>query len=1243
MKQIKLYLTSFLSVLVLFSACGGGNSDSPTNPIETPVPTNTQNWQEVYENTFAKNVSVDPTTIDFGQPNQGQLVRKNFVLTNNSGEAQTFRLLMQGAPFGFRFFYQDTTDSVPTYRTVIEGITLANGAQKEFEVHFDAQRFGSPTTVPYVLIQAVNLAGHIRLPVWGEVKGNGTLTLISADRLCSGEGLASLEQLDFRRVAAGSEKKLKFKICANQSLRIDSAQIVAGNTASNSSVLTEEAGVVFGPFSWSPLGRLNPLFLNYFNPTVSSSFVEPALVANPGQSEDHATVFSMRESSANGGIAGLSIDSGGYLMVEVTYRPDLTDIQSGSGQLYEGYEHKAQIVLSTSEGQKVIALNGVTGGKEPILAAEYSLFGGEETKPINIDNPNAAINFDAVEYYEEWIGEGQKRVNLVLKNVGHGSKKLKVWLDEIDSGYYTIAPDSSLSWPIEIEAGGSKTIGLIYNPQNESGYSLTGISPDTGQIYIRHNGGNGPYRRLTLYGRKKAGDVIAIKNGSVNLSKTYSREEGRVRRYCLSRNPDGTYDPITFTVENHSQIPGNKLTVRMNESIAGSYLAPYVDFSVDNKIDVEPGQSGEFQITANFTDAGRTVIQGAARQDLVLEGNLRIDSEFSKERTYRASLDQDYSVDFAIRFASEGETCSSGAGSPLDGQITLVIDRIGMVFPSGSLPEPARNQPAAKIHIPLLVSSEDNFVLLLGAPMDIGGPYYKQLFAPAHQLTGVNLSCRPGPTTPYQVDYKPGSWTGPYQCPYDDELGDIIVPGDGDLACLPSNGFEPYSADPTKQVLYHEFIKFGNEDSCSSKFRGRIAMVGFNEGQTPQNTFVDMETDVGASGSRAQYEAYLGKYRYDSYIIFDEETQCGSRTYNAGTVIRATDDGGEGYRAIKECWEAWATDPQMRRDRGFVEECVQFSFDVQPGCIPPDAPFADDPQYEEYKCLNDRGEPDGTVTMDDPDSWKGFGFYEPYASPANPTEVDGSMWDLTVRNVEIPLFIPLSNGFFDNNAGSLYAVLRLSLSTKALGGDIGNPNWSELISPFHRGDFTTSDVFIPLSSSLARNYWLTDGLMSEFVVGSDDVDDCDPEFPMRPCKGGHVVTSDGAHLVLAGEPARWNDGNRIIVAGATSFAGRGELAPFFARAVGGKGALLYFAAKGCLKEGHDLDESVGCYEPYEDSTYLSQYTGNGILPPGSSAPEINYLIYDQDRDRLTNFYDAPDNFFVNENYYAVPGGCLFGM
>ena len=231
-------------------------------------------------------------------------------------------------------------------------------------------------------------------------------------------------------------------------------------------------------------------------------------------------------------------------------------------------------------------------------------------------------------------------------------------------------------------------------------------------------------------------------------------------------------------------------------------------------------------------------------------------------------------------------------------------------------------------------------------------------------------------------------------------------------------------------------------------------------------------------------------------------------------------------------------------------------------------------------------------------------------------------------------------------------------TTKPIGNDYNgtaDPDWQDLIAPENRIYATKDMVYKDINSTFARENFIEDGINGYLNVteDGDDTKDCFDSsgnpLPMTTCKGSYLISSDKKYIMTAGEPLRLEYKNRGILTGLTVFTANGQMAPTFA--TGGKP--ITFIIPFCFINEEDPDESIGCYEEdwvlpdevmeaYYDLGYIdSPYKDDDL---GDPRAKINFRpIYPRDYDQFTNYWSAPDNFYLEENYYSTGTTCGYGM
>ncbi len=381
-------------------------------------------------------------------------------------------------------------------------------------------------------------------------------------------------------------------------------------------------------------------------------------------------------------------------------------------------------------------------------------------------------------------------------------------------------------------------------------------------------------------------------------------------------------------------------------------------------------------------------------------------------------------------------------------------------------------------------------------------------------------------------------------------------------------------------------------------------------------------------------------------------------SHPAGTLLTDPD-------AIKACVAAFVADKSIVRANGMVNECSYFQFEIQEGCAPGD----ENSSIEEVRnrCSG--------INWNDAKTWKGYGEYE-----ADPS--DDELYNLTLRNVRISAF-SLSHSYvqlFGHAGRLLYDDIYVTLTTKAVGrpdGSAFNTRWDSLIAERTKKDYTQSEVLRPITEE-AKHYWINSGVNGQFTVfdrdqcanpnaaGSECFDVAECQLPTDShCRGNFEYLDN--KLIHAGEPIHLGQNNRTIVVGLGAFNGPGQLAPQFARSAGSKGKPLYFTFHGCFKEAtvvdgvvNPLEASSGCYEgKIDDEIWVK---GNNKLVREAYVTEkmlkaadldgdsenptkafINFDIFEEDRNRLTNYYKKPAQFKFNpDTFKSHVNKCGFG-
>lgn len=1247
-KKLKIFFILPLLMVLFLVHCGGGGDDSIDDAAIDPIvaPSTEDDLASQAVNTFPDDtITVDPIYIDFGTTDQYEELTETFTVVNSTSDDVTLTLNFYGTSGGFRIVENDGT-----YSAYKSDFVLAAGESNEFTLQYDARLMG--TRSGYVEISAMELTGYIHFPFQGKVTGPADFNVISSSYLCENEEAPLLTDMDFMRVSSGRTETRSFKICntGGEKIRINSIKFEEDSSD------TVSASVNTDPFDGHNFDVTEELLYDFFsedcsdeycNPSESEAFEAPVSVSYTsytGASPDETAAFSVTENSTGGSPDGIAVQEGSYARIDVEFSPTL-DADAGDGAIYDPpFPYAAKMIIDTSLGEVEVNLAGSSGGDEPVLKATYAVDENDaclqdECSPcaneLDLESENAAIHFGTVGIFEDWVTENSNDIYVRFENAG--SDTLNVWFgvdtdnNPIEAGYFLFGEDTQ-SLPLELGTSRCETVKLKYYPTPENGEA--GDTYDFGQLVINHTGGNGPSNGVILIGEEDSSDAVEVLDGSFKLKDTYT--DGKTKRFCIGQNDDGTWDDITLTVRNNSVLTDPESNILTSNwtitSLDGGTAADYSDT-------VEPGPGEESTFTISLTPD----TDGDGNYVTEITGHLDIENSYALDGYFDGKdLEHDYDIDFKVTVSETGD-CSGGNGNSLDGSATLVVDRITMIL---SDLETARNPPSFKLHIPVELDKENRSIKIGAVPFDPinTDPNSIKVFKPYnHQMANVTGGCFPLPTNPYKQEREAGSWGDTdTQCEYRENGFDI----EGSEACIAPNKPESFvDGDDTYYVFYHEFVKF-EPGSCSPEIEGKIATFHMKEGQTIGGIFQEMEDEVGIEPSpgeyREKYEAFLRTYQFDSFIKFnvdydkvadDGVTTC---SHQAGETLHGTTDPEE----IRDCWIVFAGDDDMRRVGGMIEECTYFFFDVDEGCVPGEDGCSSDPN--------------------DPDTWIGYGEYEPYVDP-NTGEEEETKWDFTIRNVHLQgYFIVNSLGsFFENGAKLLYADLYATITTKAIGVD--SNNWNDLIAVQNRDDFDEDDIYISFDD--AELNWMGDSSVNaSFTGGGDDDIDCFDENgsprTLTSCRGNFLITSDGTKIMPAGEPTDFDkDRNRFLSVGLGSFHGKAGLTPSFAQERSdGTGKPLVFTLHGCMYEGHDVSEDSGCYEEHIDdvdqdgnviSNLLQDYLNHGHITQDdydaaqSGDPEvqktskawINYKIFNVDRNRFSDYYDVPNEFKFDEDFY----------
>lgn len=1262
-----------IGLSVFLFHCGGEDSSSSADNIDdvnfdiSPDPSS--DLASLAVNTFVTNgiaVHVDPKFLEYPDTTFKKSVKETFIISNDSKSDYKFNFEFSGITSGFSFINTDKK-----FSTIIP-LNLKSGDSQKITLNFDAGIMGTRTG--FVKITAEDTKGIIKIPVRAKVKGPANFRMVTLDYLCSNKKAPTTSDLDFGRTASKTSKVLSIKFCntGGAPLKINSIRIdpYSGNLESMA-VNTD----FFKDFLWDVDSSFNKAYFDYYNPAEDSSFTDPSIVTFKGILPDPRSAYNVTAKSGSDSVSpnNLVIDAGSYVVLDLEYTPNI-NAEAGEDQLFAPIAQYADLNLSTSLGIYTVDLLGATGGLEPQLKV-VTLTSDESTtellddpckqaKLVEIESLGAALDFGVANIFTGWIPEDFTEKKLVLCNTGSGSKPLKVWTNPINDGYFTFAKqDPETTYPLVIAPNSSKTLKMRYAPTPDN--NNPSVLWDFGQLVLMHNGGNGPENPIILLGQQKSAPILDVTQNDIPIKtidhqNPYGESSGdRKKLQCAKIGADTIK---SFGIINRSKKYKLKSNVEIsdikavniddkgNSSLIDVNAKVNINGSLSSVIETNPDSNSLFELTINVADD--------VKDGTEINGLMMITHEFEGNGG-KATLPK-YEVYFKFTASKSGE-CPGGSGDPLDGPVVMIIDRITMnLF---GLTEPARNPPAFKFHMPLDLDLEDGWARIQGLsydPLKVPSPV-KQIRSYAHQLSNVT-SCFPLPTNPYKLEFEPGSWDGPKKnCGVvKSSVGDEFVIADSSAVCAANNGAQIYEDPVTGKkstVFYHEFMKLG--DSCAPEIEGKISTFVLEEGETIPQVFKRMEKEKGLKGTEDDYAEITKPYSFDSYIKFNINYNVGNCNHTAAEEpIRDPDE-------IKKCWEAFKTDKSnFQRKTGMIEECTYFQFEIDKGC----APGEEDDLTANPQCEG--------VDFDDPTTWIGYGEYE------KDIDEPDTQYHLTLRNVHIRAFtlVHSLNSFFDGPARVLFSDLFVTLTTKGVGRSYPEtPNhfddkWDDLIAENTKKDFDFEDTVRNIDE-VAKTYWIEDFVNNQFVVGNGgefDDEDCfefDDDYNIIPgsfsgtphCRGNYQIVN--SKLVHSGEPISFDQKNRLLLVGLSGFHGKGNLAPSFAAedSATGKGQSLYFTFHGCLKQPDEiidgvpqLAETAGCYEPMLDKALgmdiLSEYQNIGILSGKdlesdneSSKAKINFKIFDEDRNRLTNYYDANPFEFNAASRAKSKSPCGFGM
>lgn len=1268
-KIILLPLILALSLSVTHCGGGGGSgggsriNDVPESANPSIGPSPQEDLESLASNTFVSNgiqITVSPEYIDFGTTQHKKALIKKFKITNGTNSAQQLTIQFYGYSGGFKLIEEDGIYSA--YKPISLG---AGESTPDILLRFDASLMG--THQGYLEITAKDVEGLIQLPFRAKVSGAADIKFMSSDFLCSNKDAPELQTLDFGRVPTGRFKTKRIKICntGGKAIQIHKVRILANTSGAQSKALDMGDPNPFETsFGWDLNDLINQEILEYYTPNEEESFEDskPAFVTYTENVANESSSFSVKPNLPDGQTlspTGIALDAGAYIIYDVEFRPNL-NIEAAENRLFDSISLTADVNINTDLGVYVVDALGATGGKEPFLQVTYLTEGLETSLPLDLDSTNRAVRFDPVTIFEDWVPEEAAELKLFLKNVGSGSKDLMVWFDNMAEGYFTFKkqnPEQKL--PLVLGPGQRKSVTLLYAPTPEDG--IAGTNWDLGQLIINHTGGNGLSHRVTLIGEQQGGKAVIIKQDSSILKTDYERPDGTFKRknLCVIRmNPVEEED---ITVKNF-EITNNSNNYTLTSTLTTSPLRSGEDQSSptigtaelsEGTITTSPNSLSSFKLTL--------ILDNSVSDGDEVYGELNIHNSYNAPANV-ASLcqtnpcpHQEYEIPFKA-IASETGECKGGVGQPLDGTVVMVIDRITMSLLG--LTEPPRNPPSFRFHLPIDLHKDAQRARIHGLPYNPTKEvsYIDQIRSFAHQITNV-AGCFPLPSNPYKLEFVAGSWDGPMKECSNPQTDDAFVTlHEPSAVCMANNGVQEGTLPETSEkvnIFYHEFIKLG--DGCQLEMEGKFSTFFLREGQTAKQVFDIMMDEVGIDGSQSEYDKYTRPFQFDSYILFHKGYNREGCKYPQGTKLEDPND-------IEKCWNAFQSDGNLTRTNGMIEECSYFQFEIEEGCTPQDAEEAQADDFPEENICTD-----SSISAGDPSSWIGYGEYEP-------DPFDDTKYHLTLRNVHLRAFtlVHSLNSFFGHAGRLLYSDLYVTLTTKAVGRQ-----YPENENPFDDGpydliatktlkDFSDEDIF-RINNAKTQAFWNgPNWVNAQFTVGnSGDFDDreCNPQAGIKDHCRGNFEYNESGRVIHAGEPIDLEANQRLLVVGLGAFQGPGELAPSFARARSdGKGQPLYFTFHGCLKE-EEFDEEgntiiTGCYEgkiddiQWEGSPVTEAYISHDILTSDDANPDegeetdskayINFRIFDDDRNRLTDYFNYPNHFEFNDNS-EVSRACGYGM
>lgn len=1236
-------------------------------------------------NTFLKNgidITVDPTILKFDAVTKKKSATKSFSLKNGSKSSHQFKIEFLGSSGGFNIIIDG--GSAGTHLQ-----NIAAGSSQTVTVNFEADFLGKRTGLIKITADGLDGYIHLPLwaefdgPADFKVidaafscanKDATQITKINFGRIAS--GVKTVRNFKICNTG-GKPVKVNFVQLASFKGTGDLLDEVVSNPFDLDS------------WNWSLEGTLLDPF-DYYDPQTSEEFTPPQRVAFAGSLPNPLAAFGVTANQAGKKISpyNLVIDAASsdsefksYIVFDVLFEPNLK-VEAPEGQIYEPIPIAADVVISTNLGKYVIPVAGATGGLEPHLkiidTPEGIKADCKNGAVVDLESMGPALHFGVATIYNDWIPEDFKEKRLTLCNVGSGSKPLKVWGAPMMDGFFTyVKKDPEIQFPLAINPGESKELSLQYAPTPKD--SVPSTTWDFGQLTLKHNGSNGPYNHIALIGEQNQdlGHIIDVAFDGFALNKQFYEDNPTKRKNLQCLKMKGEAKELTgestksFVIQNNSNQLTLNSTITFNgnlrEEVIENNEKKDVDLSEDDaKVVISQNSQKVYSVT---TEPKKTsnfdlifTLSNKIKKDTVISGKIEIENKFTNSPN-GLSL-PDYEINFKATVSESGECTGGGAGVAPDGRAIMIIDRITMNLLT--LGDPARNPPAFKFHMPVDLYFKEGRARIGGLKYDptIDANPVDQIRSYAHQITH---DCYPLPTNPYKLEFEPGSWGGStkdcavYTSPIDPDKKMVVDPS---TACIANNGTQKASLtheDGTTEevnVFYHEFVKFAS-DGCTLEFEGKFSTFFIPEGKTAFDVFSQLKEKKGIGGTEADYAEVTLPFSFNSYIHFYKAIDLPGCTYPAAKTLTAQED----PDAIKACWLAIKSAKEINRSSGIMDECAYFQFEIEEGCIPEDKNDATKPECKD-------------VDINNPKTWKGYGEYEKNPDP----DYEDLLYDITLRNVHIRAFTLVHSyaDLFPHAGRILFSDLYVTLTTKAVGKEDGDKPWNDLIAEKTIPDFKKEDVARSLNDAKTKDksfsHWIEDGVNGEMRIGKED-----NEFDNVPCvefnknfkiadKNNVIILNGGKHcrgnyeienntLYHAGEPIHLELKNRLILAGLSAFRGEGQLAPSFARlGPDGRGAPLFFTFHGCFKTPDELaqkdkdgnfvtdnkgnkliDKTIGCFDyKLDDFEGIDEYVNHGMLTNKDLNPEsgkekdskayINFLIYDDDRNRLTDYYNQPSHF-----------------